>query len=69
MSRKFDRKHQINLQVQHILESPLMMHHIAGQIFRPRPIFVPKLVWRILLWLVLAPRMRERPKQAAPQTP
>lgn len=55
MSRKFDRKQRIvQASLEHV-QDPMFMKLFFMKTFRARPVFVPKLVWKGLLRLVLTP--------------
>jgi len=61
MSRKYDRTLQVNRKVMEILDDPGTIHYIARKIIRPRPRFFPKILWRLLLSIVMAPETRKAP--------
>jgi hypothetical protein len=49
MSRKFDRKKQIDRKVAEFLQDPGLLK----QLFKPKPIWMPKWIWKIVVGLVL----------------
>jgi hypothetical protein len=49
MSRKFDRQYQIQQKVVEVMSDPGFMNAI----FRPRPRWFPKFLWRMLVGLVV----------------
>lgn len=63
MSRKFDRTLKINQRVVEILEDPNTMHYLSRKLIRRKPRFMPRLLWKGLLLVVLAPSTREKPQR------
>jgi hypothetical protein len=61
MSRKFDRTLQINKKAMTILEDPATISYLASKLIRRRPGYFPKILWKALLFIVLAPETRKRP--------
>lgn len=59
MSRKFDRTAQINFKVREILNDPDTMRFLTYKIVRPRPRFVSRFAWRVLLFILLAPSKKQ----------
>jgi hypothetical protein len=49
MSRKFDRTYQIQKEASRILTDPAVMR----QIFKPKPRWMPRFMWKLILSLVL----------------
>jgi hypothetical protein len=66
MSRRFDRTLQINTEVVRILEDPATMHYLAGKLIRKKPKLMPRLVWKVLMLIVLAPNTRKKPYSPLP---
>jgi hypothetical protein len=60
MSRKFDRQFQINRKVLDVLEDPYTMHYLAAKLIRKRPKYLPWLIWKFFLFVVLAPSTRKK---------
>jgi hypothetical protein len=60
MSRKFDRTLTINRKVVEILEDPNTMHFLARKIIRKKPKYLPWLLWKGLLLIVLAPEAKKK---------
>jgi len=61
MSRKFDRTLNINKKVVEILEDPNTMYYLSRKLIRRKPKYMPRLVWKGLLLIVLAPSTRKTP--------
>jgi hypothetical protein len=68
MSRKFNRTLQVNTKVVEILNDPDTMKYIARKIIRKKPKYLPWLIWKGLLLIVLAPAAKERPEQNAQES-
>jgi hypothetical protein len=49
----------INEKIRDVLEDPYTMHYLAAKLIRRRPRYMPWLVWKGLLWIVLAPAAKE----------
>ena len=49
MSRKFDRSRRINEEANAIMADPRFLSHI----FKPKPRWMPKFVWKIVVGLVI----------------
>ena len=49
MSRKFDRKFQVARKAAEYLQDPNLM----AQLFKPKPRWMPKWIWKIVVGLVL----------------
>ena len=62
MSLKYDRHNQINQKVVDIIEDPATLAHLARQLIRPRPKYLPRLIWYILLRIVMSPETRKKPQ-------
>jgi hypothetical protein len=59
MSRKFDRQLKINQKARDILEDPATLLYLGSKLIRRKPKLMPRLIWRALLFVVLAPSTRE----------
>lgn len=68
MSRKYDRTMRVNQKVLDILNDPATLHYLGGKLIRKRPKYMPWLIWRAILWIVLAPPAKERPQTDAKET-
>ena len=51
----------INEKVLQILEDDNTMIYLAHKLIRRRPKYFPHLIWKGLLWIVMAPAAKERP--------
>ena len=60
MARKFDRTMRVNQKVVEILEDPNTMHYLARKLIRRKPKYVPWLLWKGLLLIVLAPEAKKK---------
>ncbi|HEY1757941.1 MAG TPA: hypothetical protein VGG72_21405 [Bryobacteraceae bacterium] len=60
MSRKFDRTLRINQKVVEILEDPATMHYLAKKLIRRKPKLMPRLLWKGLMLIVLAPEGKKK---------
>jgi hypothetical protein len=58
MSHKFDRTLRINQKVVEILEDPVTIHYLSRKLIRRKPKYLPRLLWKLLLLIVLAPATR-----------
>ena len=58
MARKFDRTMRVNQKVVEILEDPNTMHYLARKLIRRKPKYLPWLLWKGFLLIVLAPSTR-----------
>lgn len=54
---------RINTEVARILEDPATMHYLAARLIRRKPKLMPRLMWKALLWFVLAPAAKKAPAQ------
>jgi hypothetical protein len=61
MSRKFDRTITINKKVRDILEDPATLHYLGSKLIRRKPRLMPRFVWKLFLYVVLAPSTRKTP--------
>jgi hypothetical protein len=68
MSRKFNRTLQVNTKVIEILNDPNTVNLLARKIIRKKPKYLPWLLWKGLLLIVLAPAAKERPNQHAKES-
>ena len=59
MSRKYNRSLQVNQKVLKIIEDPATLHYLGGKLIRRKPKLMPKFVWKLFLYVVLAPSTRE----------
>jgi hypothetical protein len=48
MSRKFDRREQINRTASTLVAQMLADPRFMAQLFRPKPRFVPRWLWKLL---------------------
>jgi len=64
MSRKFNRQLQINKKAIEIMEDPGTIAYLAGKLIRKRPKRMPRIVWKLLLLIVLAPSTRKTPSES-----
>lgn len=53
MSRKFDRRKQINVAASTLVAQTLADPKFIAQIFRPKPRFVPRWLWKLLFRIVV----------------
>jgi hypothetical protein len=63
MSRKYDRQLQINKKVIEVLEDPATTHYLASKLIRRKPKYLPRIIWKGLLFLVMAPSTRKVSKK------
>jgi hypothetical protein len=47
MSRKFDRRRQVEK------EAAVLFHETAKRLFRPKPRWMPKAVWKLIVGIIL----------------
>lgn len=53
MSRKFDRKHQVNKKVAGILNADEARLFVLARSLKPKPKWVPMRLWNLLQWIVI----------------
>ena len=51
----------INEKVMQVLEDPATMHYLARKLIRRKPKYFPWLLWKALLWIVVAPASKKHP--------
>jgi hypothetical protein len=60
MSRKFDRQRKINEKALEIIQDPYTLFMLGSKIIRKKPRFVPRFMWKGLLWIVMTPESKKK---------
>jgi hypothetical protein len=63
MSRKFNRALQVNTKVLEIIEDPATLAYLGSKLIRRKPRLMPRFVWKMFLFVVLAPSTRKTKMQ------